>query len=66
LGGKYLFLNRLRVERTALENYVGSTDVLPQRNFFFSQFLRIDAAFLRIDAVHHDARTRAASLPLTV
>ncbi len=55
----YLFLNELWVERTALEKHLGPADVLPQSNIFFSQFLRIDA-------VHHDARTRAASLPLTV
>jgi hypothetical protein len=66
LGGKYLFLNELRVERTAFDKQLGPKDVVPQSNIFFSQFLRIDAAFLRIDAVHHDARTRAASLPLTV
>jgi hypothetical protein len=59
LGGKYLFLNELRVERTAFDKQLGPTDVLPQSNIFFSQFLQIDAA-------HHDARTRAASLPLTV
>ncbi len=62
----YLFLNELWVERTALEKHLGPADVLPQSNIFFSQFLRIDAALLRIDAVHHDARTHAASLPLTV
>jgi hypothetical protein len=66
LGGKYLFLNELWVERTAFDKQLGPIDVLPQSNIFFSQFLRIDAAFLRIDAVHHDARTRAARLPLTV
>jgi hypothetical protein len=59
LGGKYLFLNELRVERTAFDKQLGPKDVLPQSNIFFSQFLRIAAA-------HHDGRARAASLLLTI
>jgi hypothetical protein len=44
LGGKYLFLNELWVERTAFDKQLGPNDVLPQSNIFFSQFLRIAAA----------------------
>jgi hypothetical protein len=59
LGGKYLFLNDLWVERTAFEKQLGPEHVLPQSNIFFSQFLPIAVA-------QHDGRARAASLLLTI
>jgi hypothetical protein len=51
LGGKYLFLNGLRVERTALDKQLGSANVLPQRNFFFSVSWRFKA-FIRMQRAY--------------
>jgi hypothetical protein len=59
LGGKYLFLNELLVERTALDKQFRPTNVLPQSNIFFSQILRIDAP-------HHETHPCTASLALAV
>jgi hypothetical protein len=59
LGGKYLFLNELLVERTASDKQLRPTIVLPQSNIFFSQILRIDAP-------QHEPHPSTASLALAV